>query len=158
MRTERNRNRFFVFLLFFIGISSFCFSQPAELYINEFQASTDSLVKNPYSGGYSDWIEIFNNGSSDVDLKGFYLTDDPQLPNKWQISSDIVIASGGYALFWADGNNEFNHTNFKLGRSGEFIGLYGELGNVIDSLTYGYQEDQLSYGRRSVGRRSIQPG
>ena len=150
MKTESNRHGFFIFFLFFIGISSFCSSQPVELYINEFQASTDSLVKNPYTGGYSDWIEIYNPGSSDIDLQGFFLTDDPQLPNKWQVASDIVIASGGYALFWADDINEFNHTNFKLGRSGEFIGLYDELGNVIDTLTYGYQEDELSYGRRNA--------
>jgi len=148
MKTACNRHRTLYIFLFFFGISSICFSQPAELYINEFQASIDSLVKNPYSGGYSDWIEIYNAGSTDVDISGYFLTDDPLLPNKWQISFDIVLHAGEYTLFWADDLNEFNHTNFKLGRTGEFIGFYNEQGNVIDSLSYGYQEDELSFGRR----------
>ena len=107
MKTERKRHRFFLIFLFFTGISTICFSQPPELYINEFQATTDSLVNNPYTGGYSDWIEIYNAGSADINMKGFFLTDDPQLPNKWQIFSEIVIASDGYALFWADDINDF---------------------------------------------------
>ena len=126
MKTACNRHRTLYIFLFFFGISSICFSQPAELYINEFQASIDSLVKNPYSGGYSDWIEIYNAGSTDVDISGYFLTDDPLLPNKWQISFDIVLHAGEYTLFWADDLNEFNHTNFKLGRTGEFIGFYNE--------------------------------
>ena len=148
MKTACNKHRVLFIFLFFFGTSSLSLSQPAELYINEFQASSDSLVKNPYSGAYGDWIEIYNAGSTDVDISGYFLTDNPLLPNKWQISFDIVLHAGEYTLFWADDLNEFNHTNFKLGRAGEFIGFYDELGNAIDSLSYGYQEDELSYGRR----------
>ncbi len=147
MKTVCNRHRVLYIFLFFFGISSLSFSQPAELYINEFQASSDSLVRNPYSGYYADWIEIYNAGSTDVDISGYYLTDDPQVPDKWKISFDIILHAGEYTQFWADDIDEFNHTNFKLSRSGEFIGFYDDLGNVIDSLSYGYQEDEISYGR-----------
>jgi hypothetical protein len=34
-----------------------------------------------------------------------------------------------------------------LGRSGEYIGLYDTQGNTIDSIHFGYQEDDMSYGR-----------
>lgn len=117
------------------------------LLINEFQASNLSSVRNPYTGTYTDWIEIYNAGTEDVDISGYYLTDDPLDPAKWRISFDSTIYAGGYMVFWADDIDEFTHTNFKLGRSGEYIGIYDSIGNVIDSLTFGYQEDDLSYGR-----------
>ena len=122
-------------------------AQTPELYINEFQASNISSVRNPYSGAYTDWFEIYNAGTTGVEIRGFYLTDDPQEPLKWQVAFDSVLHAGEYMVFWADDIDAYNHTNFKLGRGGEFIGIYDDQGNVIDSLSYGYQEDDLSYGR-----------
>jgi len=136
-----------LFLLVSQGISLQCLSQPVELYINEFQASNISSVRNPYTGDFTDWIEIYNAGISDVDINGFFLTDDPNNPQKFQIAFDSTLHAGEYMLFWADDLDEFNHTNFKLGRAGEYIGLYDSQGNVIDDVSFGYQEDDLSFGR-----------
>jgi len=138
-----------IFLCVIIQVASLqSIAQPVELYINEFQASNISSVRNPYTGGYTDWFEIYNGGTTGVEIGGFYLTDDPLDPQKWRVPFDSVIHAGGYMVFWADDINEFNHTNFKLGRGGEFIGIYDDQGNVIDSVSFGYQEDDLSYGRR----------
>lgn len=117
-------------------------------------ASNISTIKNPYSGDYSDWFEIYNADTTDIEIKDFYLTDDPNDSRKWQISFTKVMKPGEYMLFWADDIDEYNHTNFKLGRSGEFLGLYDLAGNVIDSISFGYQEDDLSYGRNPADVQS----
>ena len=130
-----------IFLCIIIQLACFhILAQQPELLINEFQASNISTVRNPYSYDYTDWFELYNAGTAGIEIGGFYLTDDPQEPQKWQIPFDSVIQSGGYMIFWADDVDEYNHTNFKLGRGGEFIGIYDDQGNVIDSVSFGYQE------------------
>lgn len=122
-------------------------AQQQDLYINEFQAANVSSVPTPFSGEFSDWIEIYNAGDQVVELFGFYLTDDRDVPNKWQILVGRQVLPGEYIVFWADGFDNFLRTNFKLKKSGGFIGFYTPDGLVIDSLSYGFQEDNISYGR-----------
>jgi hypothetical protein len=38
---------------------------------------------NDEDGESSDWIEIFNSGSSPANLNGWFLTDDPAHLTKW---------------------------------------------------------------------------
>jgi hypothetical protein len=147
MMIGKIRNRLLLFFILFQGIFFNCLSQPTDLYINEFQASNISTIPNPYTGEFSDWFEIYNAGTEGVELRGFFLTDDPMDPQKWEIRFDRTIQPGEYLLFWADGIDEYNHTNFKLGRSGEYIGFFDDQGNVIDSVYFDYQEDDMSYGR-----------
>ena len=56
-------------MLIFITNAAF-----AQLYINEFMASNDAAYPGP-QGDYPDWIEIYNAGSEDVMLGGYYLYD-----------------------------------------------------------------------------------
>lgn len=37
---------------------------------------------------------------------------------------NVTIASKGFAIFWADGIDTLNHTNFKLSADFEEIGLF----------------------------------
>ena len=39
------------------------------------------------------------------------------------------------------------HTNFKLSRDGEFLGLYDAAGSIVDTITFGMQRMNISYGR-----------
>ena len=120
------------------------------LVINEFMASNSSTIEDPNEPGDTpDWIEIYNSGSTAIDMGGMYLTDDLGDPT-WQIPSGISIGSGEYLLFWADGEDEQGntHTNFKLGAAGEQVGLFDTDGStVIDSITFGEQSTDYSYGR-----------
>jgi len=66
----------------------------------------------------------------------------------------IVLAPGGHMLFWADGDPEQGvfHTNFKLSRSGEELGLFDADGRtLIDGLVFGPQQRDVSYGRSIDG-------
>ena len=65
-----------------------------------------------------------------------------------------VLAPGGHALFWADDDTEQGpfHAGFKLSRSGEDIGLFESDGQtLIDSLSFGPQQEDISYGRSVDG-------
>ena len=41
------------------------------------------------------------------------------------------------------------HTNFKLSRGGEFLGLFDPDGNVVDTISFGSQRSNISFGRDS---------
>jgi len=147
MITATIRDLFLLFVFFSLLSITAVQAQSPSLYINEFQASNVSSVRSPLTSTYEDWIEIYNAGTTDVNLRGFFLTDDPENTEKWEIRVERTLHAGEYILFWADDRDEFIQTNFKLSRSGEFIGLYDPDGNVVDSISFGFQEDDISYGR-----------
>ena len=97
-------------LLFFFYISVASYGQ---LYINEFMASNTSTIKDPDYNDDADWIELYNEGNSAINLNGYFLSDNFNNPFKWKIGN-INITAKGYAIFWADGKDSANHTNFKL--------------------------------------------
>ncbi len=122
-----------------------------KLFINEFQASNAATVIDPEFQEYSDWLEIYNGEDTTVVISGFYLTDNPEDPQKYKIPLNTKVRPGWRISFWADGRNTARHTNFKLSRSGEHIGLYSAAGALIDSLSYGEQIKDMSYGRYPDG-------
>ena len=124
------------------------------LFINEFLASNQNNKVDPDYGQYVDWIEIFNSGSENIDMEGWYLTDDINDPFKWQIPDNTIIQSHDHLLIWADGMDQSataQHSNFKLSAQGEIIGLYNPEGALIDALEYGQQHSDISYGRQPDG-------
>lgn len=129
----------------------------AQLYINEFMASNDTAFPGP-QGDYPDWIEIYNNGAEDIMLGGYYMSDDLndpaamfQIPDTYPDS--VTVPAGGFILFYANKGQETSvlNLNFKLSGSGESIGLWNNESAVLDSLTYGNQETDISMGRYPDG-------
>ena len=67
------------FLLILLTISFF---SKGQILINEIQSSnTKTIPDENYE--YDDWIEIYNAGSSSVNLSGYGLTDDSLKPYKF---------------------------------------------------------------------------
>jgi hypothetical protein len=123
-----------------------------NLYINEFMASNTSTIEDPdEKGSYPDWVEIYNPMLIPFDMGGMYLTDNQTIPTKFQIPNGVSIDPGGYLLFWADKEpaQGQTHTNFKLNATyGEVIRLIDTDGTtVIDSIVFGPQTSDISYGR-----------
>jgi len=146
-----------------------------NIYINEFLASNVSIDADIVDfDDYSDWIELYNNENFDVDLGGYFLTDDLENPIKWEIPPGTTITSKGFLRFWADGyddspgstywrswlgpnaerlyfTTDYYHLNFKLSRAGESIGLFSPDGILIDSVNFGLQHRDISMGRKPDG-------
>ncbi len=125
-----------------------------KLYINEFMAADSSSFADE-NGEYDDWIEVYNGDAAAIWLGDKFLTDDLLVPDQWQMPG-IMIQPGAFILFWADNdeNQGPNHTNFKLNKDGEQIGLFNAASaaySPIDTLTFGPQTTDISYGRNPDG-------
>lgn len=122
-----------------------------DLRINEFMAKNDASFFDEADEA-DDWIELYNNSSNVIYLEGLYLSDNSDKPFKYRLS-DIVIVPGLYKVFWADNDPEqgINHMPFKLSGSDGFVGLYRKNAEgaavVIDQITYGAQETDISFAR-----------
>ena len=127
--------------------------QRPALFINEIQAINDHTIKD-VNGDSSDWIELYNAGTTDIDLGGMYLTDDPLVPTRTQLASGTVVRAGGYRLIWASGNVMTDHVGFKLNGLGEAVALFDRLDRglgMIDAVFYTPQAVDVSLGRYPDG-------
>lgn len=127
----------------------------SALRINEVMADNDGAYADPDEpGAYEDWIEVYNPGESAVDMGGMYLTDDLTRPTKWQVPAGVSIPARGWLVFLADEEEAQGslHAGFKLGKSGEAVGLVQRDGTtVVDSVTFGAQTTNVSWGRLPDG-------
>lgn len=107
---------------------------------------------------FSDWVELHNSGSTPVNISGWSLSDDENVPGKWRFPLPTVIPAGGYLLVLCDNRDEANapggpatylHSNFKLADDGESLALYDKNGVYVDGPVAGYpsQVFHCSYGR-----------
>ncbi|MEI6809789.1 MAG: CotH kinase family protein, partial [bacterium] len=124
-----------------------------QIVINEFLAVNNNGRVDKY-GATSDWIELYNQTASPIDLGGWYLTDDATRLAKWRFPSTNISAYG-YVVIVADGSTgsvykgELHTTNFSLSGSGEYLGLVWTNGlTIVDqySPVFPSQSDDVSYG------------
>ena len=129
---------------------------PTTLVINEFLAANQSINTDEY-GDYEDWLEIYYDISGTMNLGGYFLTDDLDEPDKWMFPN-MEISGEGHLLVWLDDDDEEGplHTNFKLSASGESLALFDSNLNLIDSIDFGEQTDNISYGRSPDGSNNWQ--
>jgi hypothetical protein len=120
-----------------------------DIAINEFLASNKTNTTNE-SGAFSDWIELYNTTNNVVDLYGCFLSDNFSNPTKFTFPANSIIQPYSYIIIWADdvaSTSQYLHANFKLSISGEQLILSNAAGTIIDSLSYGIQTDDVSFGR-----------
>ena len=93
--------------------------------INEYGASNCNN-EGSNCGDYEDWIELYNNTNSPIDLNGYYLSDRMGNPAKWQFTETFIIQPYSHRIIYAsnknlmDDNGQYGnapHTNFKLSQT-----------------------------------------
>jgi hypothetical protein len=136
------------FLILFLFLLTSTISK-SQVYINEFMATNAGIILDPDYQQSSDWIELYNSGNQPVQLNGYYITDNISDPTKWKINVDAVIGAGNYLVIWADGLNTGLHASFKISASGEELALVSPQLVILDSLTFGAQELNISFGRKT---------
>jgi len=135
------------------------FDPVPKLRINEFMA--DNTTIRDEAGETDDWIELYNAGDVALNLNNAYLTDNPLNVNKWRLPP-VNLSPGSFLLIWADEDQEQGpyHANFKLSKSGEFLGIYEGPENLfapIDTFSFGPMPANVSFGRLPDGQGSIMP-
>ena len=128
-----------------------------DLVINEFMASNDATIADQ-DGEFDDWIELYNNSSTQISLDGYFLSDDAGDLMKWEFTDNIVIEGNSYLMIWADNDEDQTglHANFKLSASAEAIFLIDAAGAIVDEVSYVDQTTDISYGRYPNGTGNFQ--
>lgn len=137
-----------IVLMFFFSLM---YSQVA---VNEVMSSNIATIADE-DGDYNDWIEIYNYGTTPIDLTGYGLSDAATNPFKW-IFPAITIAPNQYLLIWASDKNRAVpgqplHSNFKIGAGGEPISLTAPGGAPSDIAPAVALNNDVSYGRQPDG-------
>ena len=144
------RNNILIVLLALFLINSISSGQ--SLYVNELLATNSSACYDE-NGEYDDFIEIYIPASSSFSVNGYYLTDYLNDPTKWSFP-DLTVTDTTWMIVWADDDVEQGemHAGFKLnGTSGEGVYIFDSSLNLVDSVTFGPQTENISLGRSTDG-------
>jgi hypothetical protein len=74
-----------------------------QLLINEFSSSNISSFTDE-DGDYNDWIELFNNSATEINLEGYHLSDDADFLKKWTFPA-VPLRPYSYLLIFASDKN-----------------------------------------------------
>lgn len=111
-----------------------------------------------------DAVELFNSSGQDVNLGGWFLSDDGAAPRKFRIPNGTVIPAGGYRVFTEADFNPSPGTalNFTLNSHGDEIyltaaDLTGNLTGYGHGVNFGGAGNGVSFGRyvNSVGEEQF---
>ncbi|MFM1768321.1 MAG: hypothetical protein RJA22_850 [Verrucomicrobiota bacterium] len=111
-----------------------------------------------------DFIELRSLAATNLDLGGWYLTDDPQAPFKHRLAAGTILPAGGYLVL---DEGQFNPTpglgvSFSLSSLGDEVYLFssgapGTLSGYSHGFAFGGAPDGVSFGRHlnSVGEEQF---
>ena len=125
--------------------------------INEWMADNVSTIVNPIGGAFDDWFELYNSGDSAVDLSGYFLSDDLDNLQSFEIPSGAVIQPREFMLVWAGGDASdvveqgALQVGFRLSSGGELLTLSGADGTIVDQVVFLAQGEDVSQGRLPDG-------
>lgn len=102
---------------------------------------------------HSDWIELYNSGSTPVNLEGWSLTDDRTQLTKWKFPA-IPLGPDEYLLVFASKKDRRQpgselHTNFKLDATKGYLALVKPDGESVANdfgRSYPRQQPNVSFG------------
>jgi len=118
--------------------------------INEVSAANGIFVNDYWKR--DDWVELYNTTNAPIDVEGMYLSDNPEKPQKYQITkgnsqASTVIPAHGHLIIWCDKENPVSqlHASFKLSAEGGNMLLTAADNTWSDKFTYPQlQSDQTA--------------
>jgi hypothetical protein len=95
---------------------------------------------------FVDVVELYNAGTNDANISGWWLTDDLGTPKKYQIPNGTILPAGSYILF---DENQFNAggTGFALGSDGDDIYVFSGTNGFITGYFHGFNFGPAQNGR-----------
>lgn len=93
----------------------------------------------------TDTIELFNSSDQPVDISGWWLSDDSNDYQQFQIPSNTILASGAYLTF------DESDFGFRLSSAGESVYLTqssgGQTSRLEDAVQFGASFNSQTFGR-----------
>lgn len=142
-------------LLVILAASTF---SRAQVVINEYSCSNLNSYLDNYNQ-YEDWVELYNAGGTTVNLTGYWLSDDANDVQKYQIPAGVTINPGARRMVFCSDRNIVAggniHTSFKLKQTrGEKFVFADPAGNILDSTSLYRTYVGHSRGRTTDGAPS----
>lgn len=111
----------------------------ADIVINEIMYNADETLES------DDWVELYNPGSSPVNLAGWILKDEDD-EHEFMINEGVVIDANGYIILVKDQtlfetvypnvDNVIGEIGFGFSGNSDQVRLYNTQGTLIDSVLY----------------------
>lgn len=112
------------------------------------------------NGDDGSWVEIYNAGAEDANLKGYALVENLESPYKWVFGDEVVKAKGFRTVFCdkknvaavpagsADngGRHARTHTNWNLDKKGGTVYLIDADYGIRDSVAFAEMKPGVSWG------------
>lgn len=120
----------------------------SELFLNELMAKND-ITATDENGEFEDWVEIFNNTGSIINLGNVYLSNTASNLKKWRFPSNAYVQPYRIVNVWMDEDTTQigYHANFKLSASGGSVFLSNVNNTILDSISFGAQSADISIRR-----------
>ncbi len=125
----------------------------SPLWLNEVQADNISGPLDNF-GEREPWVELFNPGTNDLNLGGWFLSDSDASLNRWAFPSNTTVPARGFLVVWCDQQTHQTttgapHAGFRLPGGGGQVLLSRIISNavqLVDYLTYTNLAANWSYG------------
>ena len=118
------------------------------LVINEIMAANFSKVSDQ-DGEYDDWVELYNGNNFNLNLNGYYLSDNENDLTKWSFPN-VTISANDYLIVWCDtaGGTQLGlHTTYRLSADQEEVYLTDPTGIVVDAVHFVNMPTDVAYAR-----------
>lgn len=120
----------------------------------------DSVYISEVSGvsearsGRKDWVELYNGSSSSLVLDGWYLTDNPEEPNKFSLKNFSIYANGYTVIYCSTASDEQSSSTapIGIGGSGDTLYLVAPDGSFRDVFETGVTGVGVTSGRANGTR------
>ncbi|MEX2185919.1 MAG: lamin tail domain-containing protein [Pirellulales bacterium] len=119
-----------------------------------FLAPGSLVINEVYASGVTDWIELFNTTDENVEVGGWFLSDDPNEAVRAILPDGLFVPAHGYLVL-----DEGVHFGFGLSRNGEQLTLTsardGQPAGYRESVLFDRAEADVSFGRHVKSDGSV---
>ncbi|MCR4921741.1 MAG: CotH kinase family protein [Bacteroidaceae bacterium] len=123
-----------------------------DICLNEIQVENIDAFVDP-SWNYGPWVEVLNLSDKDYDLKGCWVSDEPDNPMKVHVTQSHPLKAHGFVNLWFEHHDKYclRQLGLKLSTSGGTFLLSDPYGQLLQRIDYPAPVPRTSYARREDG-------